>query len=120
MREYFIKELMSLVTDKENVASVLSAVENLSNDDIHKLCVIVSATNIETTKILLAIEHLDNYCVEFSVHNYRDLGKYWVKNMIPDDNKSAKYLGYIDWEWLGKDLSAEGVGEITPYGILWN
>lgn len=122
MRNYYISELMDKVegtTEEKTV--VFDILKRQEEDNIHKLCIVTEATGeYSANEILNNLEQLDSYEVEYSVHNNYDLGRYWIENMVSSTSENARYLIYIDYEWLGKDLQADGVGTTTPYGILWD
>jgi hypothetical protein len=122
MSEFYINRILKKMTgtnDENNI--VLNTLKELTEDDIHTICIIVEAKGItDPDAVAEIINNLDSYSVEFSVHNDFDLGRYWI-NCICCDEKSDlnKYRYYIDYEHLAKDLLATGIGEITPYGIMW-
>ena len=120
MKESYLSILKNIVMFVDEPGELPECINGLGENEIHKLCVVAASKevclDIDLPEI---VRKLDYYAVDFSIHNYFDLGKYWIENMVPNDGEAARYLHYVDYRWLGKDLCAEGVGVITPYGIFW-
>lgn len=122
MKDYYIGEILSNLTGTDEEKTVaFNAIKDLVEDDIHTICIIVAATEITDPVAVVEIaNNLDSYSVEFSIHNDSDLGKFWIKYICNDENSILnKYRYYIDYNLLAKDLLTTGIGEITPYGMLW-
>ena len=121
MKEYYLSVLRNTVMFVDEYEELPDCVKALNEEAVHKLCIIAAAKeqllDIDLPEL---IQKLDNYAVDFSIHNYFDLGRYWIENMVPDEGEASHYLCYVDYKRLGKDLCADGVGMITKYGILWN
>lgn len=122
MKDYYISEILSNLTGTDEEKTVaFNAIKDLAEDDIHTICIIIVATEITDPVAVVEIaNNLDSYSVEFSIHNDSDLGKFWIKYSCNDENSILnKYRYYIDYNLLAKDLLTTGIGEITPYGMLW-
>ena len=121
MKEYYLSVLRNTVMFVDEYEELPDCVKALNEEGVHKLCIIAAAKelllDIDLPEL---IQKLDNFAVDFSIHNYFDLGRYWIENMVPDEGEASHYLCYVDYKRLGKDLCADGVGMITKYGILWN
>ena len=121
MKEYYLSTLRNLIMFVDENEELPDCVKALTVEDVHKLCIVAAAKelllDIDLPEL---IQKLDRYVVNFSIHNYFDLGRFWIENEVPNEGEVSKYLCYVDYRRLGKDLCADGVGTITKYGLLWH
>ena len=121
MKEYYISRIKNTIIPVDEDPALYDSLAELTEDEVHKICIIVKAIDrITEDDVPDLIKNLYRYEVNFSIHNYSDLGRYWIGHMVSKDSEAANYLFYIDFNRLGKDLCARGVGTITPYGFLWS
>lgn len=122
MKDYYIDNILAkLACPDIERASVKNTLRNLDKEDVATVCVVVAAENItDPFEVEKIVKNLNKYFVELSVHNERDLGEFWIRCVCLNKNSDMnRYKYYIDRERLAKDLLATGIGEITPYGMLW-
>lgn len=120
MKEYYISELMNIIMFVDEPSELPECVKSLNEEELHKLCIVVAAKDVYwDIDLPELIRNLNNYGVDFSIHNYYDLGRFWIENVVTYEGKASEYFCYIDFKRLGKDLCADGMGTLTLYGILW-
>ena len=70
-------------------------------------------------EIINLTENLDCYDVYPDIHDYDDLGRYYIEEL--DAMQVPEYLrNYIDYEAYGRDVALDENGQFTSYGYVWD
>lgn len=70
-------------------------------------------------EIINLTKNLDCYDVYPDIHDYDDLGRYYIEEL--DAMQVPEYLrNYIDYEAYGRDVALDENGQFTSYGYVWD